>query len=310
MRDNVQEFERNVLQGFVLDRKGRWRPVDEVVDEETDFLRHLENGEVLENGRWVKLDDIIKKEAPLPVAEKPVSEQHEEIVKEESHPVVSEQRLPVEAVAPVSSPEEEPMTTPSAPAKEAETETQKTAKDPAVFMDTVVMETAAAPEETLNTAVRAPETIQRAESDDSETKKYELDTAQIELAQTKIMGRESLSVSESEPAYTKDELLSTDEFESVIAGMEQGGIEDTYKEQVAEPEEKPFKAQDAEMSSPALPEESPIPIKQSPSEPITPFTSEAQDEWDRARSKNLKIIIGSIAGGIILILLVVLKFLL
>ena len=57
---NLKEIERNILDGFVLDWNGCWRPVNDVVREERDYLHHLESGEIVGNGRWVKIDDLLK----------------------------------------------------------------------------------------------------------------------------------------------------------------------------------------------------------------------------------------------------------
>lgn len=61
---NLKEIERYILGGFVLDWSGNWRPVNDVVEEEGDYLHHLENGEIVDNGRWVKIDDLLKADSP------------------------------------------------------------------------------------------------------------------------------------------------------------------------------------------------------------------------------------------------------
>ena len=61
---NLKEIERNILGGFVLDWSGNWRPVSDVVEEESDYLHHLENGEIVDSGRWVKIDDLLKVDSP------------------------------------------------------------------------------------------------------------------------------------------------------------------------------------------------------------------------------------------------------
>ena len=57
---NLHEIERYVSEGFVLDWSGNWRPINEVIEEESNYLRHLENGEIVDNGRWVKIDELLE----------------------------------------------------------------------------------------------------------------------------------------------------------------------------------------------------------------------------------------------------------
>ena len=66
---NLHEIERYVLEGFVLDWNGNWRPVNEVVEEESDYLHHLENGEIVNSGNWVKIDDLLKTDSPEATSE-------------------------------------------------------------------------------------------------------------------------------------------------------------------------------------------------------------------------------------------------
>ena len=78
---NLKEIERNILGGFVLDWSGNWRPVNDVVEEESDYLHHIENGEIVDNGRWVKIDDLLKTDSP----EAKIGDKNEKIEVELDH---------------------------------------------------------------------------------------------------------------------------------------------------------------------------------------------------------------------------------
>ncbi len=66
---NLHEIERYVSEGFVLDWGGNWRPIHEVIEEECNYLNHLENGEIVDNGRWVKIDDLLEAVSPEATSE-------------------------------------------------------------------------------------------------------------------------------------------------------------------------------------------------------------------------------------------------
>jgi hypothetical protein len=53
-------IEENVIRGLVLNDQGEWIPLSEKVRKENDFLSHLEAGEVLCNGKWMKIAEAIK----------------------------------------------------------------------------------------------------------------------------------------------------------------------------------------------------------------------------------------------------------
>ena len=53
-------IEENVINGLVLNDQGEWIPLSEKVRKENDFLSHLEAGEVLFNGQWMKIAEAIK----------------------------------------------------------------------------------------------------------------------------------------------------------------------------------------------------------------------------------------------------------
>jgi hypothetical protein len=45
----------NVVRGLVLDAKGQWIPLSQMMAIEYNVLKHLEAGEVLYNGQWVSI---------------------------------------------------------------------------------------------------------------------------------------------------------------------------------------------------------------------------------------------------------------
>ncbi len=302
MLKNVKAIERYVLQGLVLDVKGQWRPVDEVVAEEIEYLRHLEKGEILENGRWVILDDILKKESSLQTADATDLPKPEKVKEDEQREIEGDELI--EDAGAVLPPEEEPVVDTQITDEKAEIDTQEKAIEKPDLLDTVAVKIISGSEEIESDTVETvPEEIERAESDDSETRRFELDTAQIEMTKTQVLGKESIGVSEPETVDADDELLSTDEFESVISEMENSEGEESEEEfnEVVDTEPSPS----SPPPPPPLPPETP---RQSPSEPVESFSSETPDEWGMARSRNVKILIGSIAGGVIVILIIVLKF--
>lgn len=55
-----KRIEDLVCAGMVLDDRGNWIPLAKKLKKEREFLRHLENGEVLVKGTWTKMADIIR----------------------------------------------------------------------------------------------------------------------------------------------------------------------------------------------------------------------------------------------------------
>ena len=45
----------NVVRGLVLDAKGKWVPLAQMMAIEYNVLKHLEVGEVLHNGQWMSI---------------------------------------------------------------------------------------------------------------------------------------------------------------------------------------------------------------------------------------------------------------
>jgi hypothetical protein len=45
----------NVLRGLVLDVKGKWVPLTQMISVEYNVLKHLETGEVLCQGQWLSI---------------------------------------------------------------------------------------------------------------------------------------------------------------------------------------------------------------------------------------------------------------
>jgi hypothetical protein len=55
-----KRIEDLVYAGMVLDDRGNWVPLAKKLRKEKQFLRHLENGEVLVKGTWTKMSNLIR----------------------------------------------------------------------------------------------------------------------------------------------------------------------------------------------------------------------------------------------------------
>jgi len=65
----VDKIESLVHAGMVLNDRGKWVPIAELVKKERTFLGHLTGGEVLHDGAWVKMEALRKSTvAPQPPA--------------------------------------------------------------------------------------------------------------------------------------------------------------------------------------------------------------------------------------------------
>jgi len=62
MKNIPDKIKQNVSDGLVLDEKGNWVTVAEKVERERCFRMHLEAGEVLHNGNWMKISEAKKQE--------------------------------------------------------------------------------------------------------------------------------------------------------------------------------------------------------------------------------------------------------
>jgi len=62
MRDVPEKIKRKVLDGYVIDEKGKWVTINDKVEHERRFMIHLEAGEVLHGGTWTKITDVKKME--------------------------------------------------------------------------------------------------------------------------------------------------------------------------------------------------------------------------------------------------------
>jgi hypothetical protein len=51
-------IEKNVVDGLVMDEQGQWVPIAAKLAQEREFLRHLENGEVLHQKRWMPIAEM------------------------------------------------------------------------------------------------------------------------------------------------------------------------------------------------------------------------------------------------------------
>jgi hypothetical protein len=63
MKKQSKIVEQNIIKGLVLDEKGNWISIAEKIEKENAFLKHLEAGEILENGKWISIFQRNKKHA-------------------------------------------------------------------------------------------------------------------------------------------------------------------------------------------------------------------------------------------------------
>lgn len=64
-QQNNNTIEENIAKGLVLDEKGNWVPIAEKIEKEKNFLKHLEAGEVLNDGQWMPIN-FLKEDNPKP----------------------------------------------------------------------------------------------------------------------------------------------------------------------------------------------------------------------------------------------------
>ncbi len=110
MKSPIKKIEELVCKGMVLDEHGKWIPIAEKIRKEKEFLNHLEKGEILQNGLWVKMSDIagrtkgaemtnhISTYDQTAVADKEAVEM-ESLVPEETRQISFETELPEETVS-------------------------------------------------------------------------------------------------------------------------------------------------------------------------------------------------------------------
>lgn len=58
--EKVKDFESLIENGYVLDVRGQWIPLNEKVKKERAFIHHLESGEVLVSGKWSLISEALK----------------------------------------------------------------------------------------------------------------------------------------------------------------------------------------------------------------------------------------------------------
>ncbi len=133
---NLRKIEQNVIKGFVLDKTGQWRPLGDVIAEEVEYLRHLEKGEILKNGKWIPLNTVSEMNATLPqsdsserlLKEKPVSEKNQEKTSLSVQAKVTEKE---------SSPDQEIDTKPSGAEEESKDLDEDLAQLPDLFEESI-----------------------------------------------------------------------------------------------------------------------------------------------------------------------------
>ena len=54
-KQSIKDFESLIENGYVLDVRGQWIPLNEKVQKERSFIQHLEAGDVLVSGKWISI---------------------------------------------------------------------------------------------------------------------------------------------------------------------------------------------------------------------------------------------------------------
>lgn len=65
-RKDLSDYEKLIEDGYVLDVRGQWIPLNEKVKKERAFVKHLEAGEVLISGKWIHVSDAVKTDKDSP----------------------------------------------------------------------------------------------------------------------------------------------------------------------------------------------------------------------------------------------------
>ncbi|MCX7727409.1 MAG: hypothetical protein N2053_11255 [Chitinispirillaceae bacterium] len=90
---SLQEIEKLIVKGMVLDEHGNWVPLTNKVKKEREFISHLERGEVLFNGEWRKISEV--KEL---IQQNKIKKREEEVAEEETA-IISLIKTPEETVS-------------------------------------------------------------------------------------------------------------------------------------------------------------------------------------------------------------------
>ncbi len=179
---NLQTIEQNVIKGFVLDKKGQWRPLGDVIAEEVEYLYHLERGEVLENGKWIPLDTVTEMSVPQSDFQEPLLEEKSydpEVPQESTESVNGES---VEVLTPL---EEETVAESTAPKEESQVPASLSGIE-----ETVVMEVASDNNEQTGgspkTTSLAIPTVQNEEPETPDEKKSPSSDELVETVETEV----------------------------------------------------------------------------------------------------------------------------
>ncbi|MBD3393084.1 MAG: hypothetical protein GF418_13260 [Chitinivibrionales bacterium] len=54
-----EQAAKYIEDGFVLNRDGRWVPLDQAIAEEDAYFRHIDEGRILRDGHWVDLQAVV-----------------------------------------------------------------------------------------------------------------------------------------------------------------------------------------------------------------------------------------------------------
>lgn len=90
---SLQEIEKLVTKGMVLDEHGKWIPLSEKVKKEKEFISHLEKGEILFNREWKKISEVKE------ILKKKSMQEKERQVAEEETAIISLVKTPEETVS-------------------------------------------------------------------------------------------------------------------------------------------------------------------------------------------------------------------
>ncbi len=294
---NFRTIRRCISEGLVLDKSGQWQHIDEAIEEEKEYIIHLEKGEILENGVWIELKGIDEETLESVKEKQPVSTNPQDFQGEKKIPLQKEVPLAVQPTGMLN--DEISPVAPDTDKKISPTE-QDTLKTPEELLDTVEIDKKPP---TVDQKIESLEAelivVEPAKSDDSETRRYEVNTAEIiEATKTKLLNTETVAEATSQTISSEDELLNADEFETMISKME--NVEETVSEAEVQKNIIPKTEKSDNQDAAVMARPSPI------SSPVKGVSSSgAHDAWDKARSNTTKVIIisGVVIGVIIILML-------
>jgi hypothetical protein len=268
---NYQQIEKFVLAGLVMDRSGAWRPIDEVVAEQaaetmtaapTSAVRPGKRDEPLPAPADARADTLL----PRIQQEPPVAQKPDAAVSPGKTPAPAEKnRVQDKPAAPSDDtaafpPLSDSVKSQEKPSKKSEPETK-----PVSIADLRDLKK------------------QKIEQPDPDTKKILIAAREPEAPKTSLILREEMIPAEEQESSAQNvtpdgALLDIEEFEDVINQME-----------MADSPTRSFDAGVIADPAAALKEQDPGTVIDFTGTP----EAESRDEWDQARSGNLKLIIAA-----------------